>query len=428
MVKSTEGNNPRQSRRINRTLVLQLLRTHGRLSGFDLAKRSGLSLTATYNVVEELLAAGVLVEHGVGQSRGGRRPILYSLNPSAGYVVGVDVSGHAAAAESFSLCGDPVGRIEVPFEPTRSASILASVLEAVACVVRKVPGPLLGIGVGAPGLVDTLHGTVLQSANLGWLDLPLGQIVSARFRRPVIVDNDANVAALAESWYGAGRGYRSLVYVRIDTGIGAGMVLGGQLYRGEWGVSGELGHTTIDPDGTVCTCGRTGCLETIATVPAIIQRVCSLRGGAMTGNGPGFNEVVSAAYAGDAVARRVLREAGKYLGAALGNLVNLLSPAILVLAGRVAGSGPLLWEPMIAELRHRALSPAAGAVRVTRAELGDRAGIVGAATVVLEQVFSLSHEDWLPGLKPKGRSRSRREHDEDWDAGGDVQKAAGPGR
>ncbi|BAS27364.1 ROK family protein [Limnochorda pilosa] len=408
---------PHRSRQLNRLSILQLLRAHGELSGYDLARRTGLSRTAAYNVVDELLASATVRER-LGRSRGGRRPVLYSLNPDTGFVIGVDLGGSRIRAESFSFDEKSVASSEVPMGLTGNGGVLSSVLEAVGNVTSSLPGPVLGIGIAAPGLVDASQGMVLQAANLGWQDVPLAQILSGRFGRPVIVDNDTNAATLAETRFGAGRGHRNVVYVRADTGIGAGLVLDGKLYRGELGVVGEVGHTVLEPDGALCACGRRGCLETLASVPAMVRRYRALRGE----TGPGelrFKDLTSRAYAGDEAARVTLRESGRWLGHALGNVANLLGPSAILLAGQVAGGGPLLWEPLLAELRHRALSPAAGQIWVARGELKERAGTVGAAQLVFEQVFSPDHEDWLPALRDRqAEGGSQADQDEGEDGGG----------
>lgn len=414
---------PHRSRQLNRTIILRLLRGHGELSGYDVARRTGLSRTAAYNVMDELVASGVVQER-LGRSRGGRRPVLYRLHPEAGFVIGVDLGGTRVRAEAFSLREESVAASVVPMVGSGEGGILGSVLEAVANVGGNLPGPVLGLGIAAPGLVDAAEGTVLQAANLGWHDLPLAQILSRRFGRPVMVDNDTNAAALAEFRFGAAQGHRNVVYVRAGTGIGAGLVLDGRLYRGEFGVVGELGHTVLDPDGAPCACGRQGCLETLASVPAVLARYQALRGEAEE---LGFKDLVARAYTGDDQARVVLREAGRWLGRALGNVANLLGPSAVLLAGSLAGGGPLLWEPLLAEFRHRVLSQAAGQIWVARGELKERAGAMGAAQLVFERLFSEEHEEWLPVLRQAtGGGRRPSDHDSD-DVGGEAEDADGLG-
>ena len=416
---------PHRSRLLNRTIILRLLRDRGELSGYDVAKRTGLSRTAAYNVMEELVASGVVQER-LGRSRGGRRPVLYRLNPEAGFVIGVDVGGARIRAEAFSLREESVVASEVPVVGSGEGGILGSVLEAVANVGSNLPGPVLGLGIAVPGLVDTAEGTVLQAANLGWHDLPLAQIVSRRFGRPVVVDNDTNAAALGEFRFGAARGHRNVVYVRAGTGIGAGLILDGKLFRGELGLVGELGHTVLDPGGATCVCGRQGCLETLASVPAVLARYRATRGGAEKLS---FKDLVSRAYSGDDAARVALREAGLWLGRALGNVANLLGPSAVLLAGPLAGGGPLLWEPLLAEFRHRVLSQAAGQIWVARGELKERAGTTGAAQLVFEQVFSEEHEEWLPALRQvTAGNRASSDEKDDWrDVGGGAGGADGMG-
>ena len=399
-----ERSDSRDTRRANRALILRLLRQHGRLSGYDLSKRSGLSPTATYDVLEELVAAGVVVNEGTGRSRGGRPPVLYALNPFAGYVIGASVGADVAIAETFSLGGVSVREAQSAVERGPGGRALAALLEAIARAGSGLSGPILGIGVAVPGLVDPDTGTVVMSLPLEWEQVPLGRIVASRFRVPVCVDNACNAAAQGEAWYGAGRGHDNFVYVQVDDGIEAGFVLGGRLHRGSAGLAGAMGHMVVAPDGPACRCGRRGCLEALASAPAIVRRYAghvppeSARASAMD-----LAQVLQAAYAGDVAARRVLQETGRWLGLSLANVINLLGPSAVVIAGRVADSGPLLWEPMLTEV-HRAL-PAGLPVRVTRGELAQRAVVLGAAALVFEQVFSPDHESWLPGFGRAGRGR-----------------------
>lgn len=399
-----ERSDARDTRRANRTLILRLLRQHGRLSGYDLSKRSGLSPTATYDVLDELVAAGVVVNQGTGRSRGGRPPVLYALNPSAGYVVGAAVRTDVVAARSFALTGAPLAQAESPVDSGRGGRALAALLETIANVTLGCPGPVLGIGVAVPGLVDPESGVVAESAPLEWEQVPLGHVVASRFRVPVIIDNACNAAALGEAWYGAGRGHDHLLYVMVDDSVEAGLVLSGALYRGSRGLAGAIGHMVVDPDGPECRCGRRGCLETLVSAPAIARaHARHLSPGTSRAETVQLPDVWQAAYRGDTAARRILHDAGRWMGLALANVVNLLGPSAVVVTGRVVESGPLLWEPMLAEV-HRAL-PVGLPVRVTRAELGQQAVCLGAAALIFEQVFSADHEAWLPGL---GRAARRQ--------------------
>ena len=202
--------------------------------------------------------------------------------------------------------------------------------------------------------------------------------LNRRLELPIEVDNDANLGALGEMQWGAGRGYRDFTYLKVTTGIGAGLVLEGRLYRGAAGTAGEIGHTTIDENGPVCRCGNRGCLELFAATPALLELLRRRTDGTMT-----VRELIDCSDAGDPGCRRVLEDAGRHIGVALANLCNLISPQLIVVGGELAAAGDALLQPM-REATARGAVPAAGQrVNIVPGELGDRAGVLGAVALAL---------------------------------------------
>jgi glucokinase len=252
-----------------------------------------------------------------------------------------------------------------------------------------------GVGIGAPGPLRRSDGVVVVAPNLGWHDFPLRDRVADLVRLPVTLDNDANCATLGEWWQGAARGGRNVVGITIGTGIGGGIVIDGRLHHGASDVAGEIGHTTIETDGRRCKCGNYGCVEAYASGPAIVERArealandgaSALRtinggdAGALTAQ-----HVYDAARGGDELARAVVRDAARYLGAAIANLLNVINPDVVVLAGGVTAAGEELLTPLRAEARRRAFRPAFDAARIVPGTLGSRAGVVGAVAAVLSE-------------------------------------------
>jgi glucokinase len=252
-----------------------------------------------------------------------------------------------------------------------------------------------GVGIGAPGPLRRSDGVVVVAPNLGWHDFPLRDRVADLVRLPVTLDNDANCATLGEWWQGAARGGRNVVGITIGTGIGGGIVIDGRLHHGASDVAGEIGHTTIETDGRRCKCGNYGCVEAYASGPAIVERArealasdgaSALR--AINGGDVGAltaQHVYDAARGGDELARAVVRDAARYLGAAIGNLLNVINPDVVVLAGGVTAAGEELLTPLRAEARRRAFRPAFDAARIVPGALGSRAGVVGAVAAVLAE-------------------------------------------
>jgi glucokinase len=266
---------------------------------------------------------------------------------------------------------------------------------AIAETRRTVPGAeILGVGVGAPGPLDTRSGVVLLTPNLGWVNLPLRQIIHDRLGLPAELDNDANCAVLGEWWVGAARGTRNAIGLTIGTGIGGGIILDGKLYHGASDVAGEIGHTTIDTEGRRCKCGNYGCLEAYASGPNIAMRAIeAIEAGAET-RLPGYvggdiaritaQTVYDAAHDGDELALEVVNDTAKFLGVGVANLLNVFNPEVVVICGGVTLAGDHLFIPLRRETARRAFKPAVAACRIVPGELVGTAGVYGAAKTFLD--------------------------------------------
>lgn len=255
------------------------------------------------------------------------------------------------------------------------------------------------IGIGAPGIIDIGRGVVLSSPNLpGWKNIPLRRKLQAAFKRPVIIENDANVAAYGEKWQGAGAGYQDLVVYTLGTGIGGGIILGGEIYHGHCFGAGEIGHHTILPDGPICGCGNRGCLEALASGTAIGRAACqALQSGEVNTDSPlhrlchGESTLVTAkmvfqaAAKGDPVAKRVIEDAARYLGIGIANIVNVLNPELIIIGGGVSIAGEALLRPVRAEVKRRALKDNLACVKIVGATLADQAGVIGAAGICVSR-------------------------------------------
>jgi glucokinase len=261
-------------------------------------------------------------------------------------------------------------------DPRATLEVVARTLEDLA---RSARTELRGVGAAVPGPLDPQRGIVYFSPNLRWHDFPFGRELSARLNLRTAIDDDANCAALGEQWLGIGKGVRDLIYVIVGTGIGAGLILNGDLYHGARGLAGELGHTTIQAQGPLFACGNRGCLEALAAGPALVERMNNLARSRASCPATA-REVIGMARAGDVMARQVLTEAGEWLGIGLANAINLLNPEIVALGGGVAlDAGELLLAPARRVIRQRAFASAAESARVVLGVLGNDAGLIGAA-------------------------------------------------
>jgi glucokinase len=300
------------------------------------------------------------------------------------YWIAVDIGGTTLRAACFQDANpDPLAIRKLPANHTSRPA-----LEQVTDLIYSIwPAgfPASAIGVSAPGPVDPFSGIVLRAPSIpDWVDFPLQQILGEAFQVPTFVGNDANLAALGEWKYGAGQGVDDLIYLTISTGIGGGLIVNGQLLLGKQGLAGELGHITVDPHGPLCSCGRPGHLEALASGPAIARWTeAQLEAGAASGLPQGkpltCRQVAQAAVAGDPLARLAFQRAGTYLGEAISNFVNIFNPATVILGGGVSQSGELLLAPIRSVLARQVYSHHfLDTLKLTRAALGDNAGLLGA--------------------------------------------------
>lgn len=386
---------------LNRLAVLNAIRRGGPVSRTELTERTGLTSGAITYIVEELLQANLLHEVGPGRSRGGRRPIMLELNSHAVHTIGINLGAGHIAAVILDLRAAVVHRLVIE---TPRGALVGAVVDAIVALVRRLidesgieMAAISGIGVGVPGQHDLHHGIVRFSPNLAWRNVPFRDLLVDRLPLPVIVDNDIRAATLAEKWYGTGRDVDMFACVFVGMGIGAGIVLNGQLLRGPTGTAGELGHTTLVEDGPRCACGNYGCLEALASRGAIVRRAAALVASGAGGplhdlaqGHPGrvtLDLVIAAARAGDPAAQATLREAGRYLGIALANLVNLFNPRVVALGGSViARAGELVLVTAREVMHRRALAEPGALVQLVTPQIVDP-GAVGAATLVSRQLF-----------------------------------------
>jgi len=376
----------RSLRERNRLQVLEVVRGSGSVSRADIARRTGLARSTVSTLVNELLRAGLLVERGApedGATTQGRPPVLLSFDPRAGAVLGVHfdhpVIRVAVADLGYTILAEATIPVDVDHDAQDSLDAAASLVEQVLARSGVERERLLGAGAALAGPIDQATGTVGSSAILpGWVGMPLAQELTLRLGLPVHVDNDANVGALAESVLGAGRGAQDMAYIMLGSGIGAGLIIGGQVYRGSGGTAGEIGHVLVDEHGPLCRCGNRGCLETYAGADALLDLLRRQHGDGLTVDG-----LVQLARDGDAACQRVITDAARFVGVAAATLCNQLNPELLVIGGELAQTGSLLLDPLRASITRYAIPAAAEDVRVVIGDLGDRAELLGALVLVL---------------------------------------------
>jgi glucokinase len=315
------------------------------------------------------------------------------------YAAGIDVGGTKIAAGVV----DSNGKILASYYTRAHAGhppplVVDGIVEGFYAVLEQsgiTKGQIQGVGIGCAGHVNGAAGLVLTSSNLqDWENIPLRDIVAQRIGMPVRLDNDTKCAGLGEYFFGAGRGARYMCYVTFSTGYGMALIIDGKLYRGAIGTAGEIGHTVIVPDGELCTCGKRGCVMAYASGLALSRIACErVRAGEPTrlrdtcGETPAYisGEVIAeAAKSGDAVARQLIETAGRYFGMSLANIIEAINPEVIVIGGGLSRIGPLLLDPCFKAMRENIHPVLDGVTRIALAQLGDEAGLIGAATLVWE--------------------------------------------
>ncbi len=335
---------------------------------------------------------------GVGRSKGGKPPILLSFVDDARCLIGIDLAESEFRGAVINLRGEIKHRLSGQIHRQDGQGVLASVYELIDKLIPLAPSPILGIGIGTPGLVDSQRGIVRNAVNLDWDELHLGDLLAERYKVPVHIVNDSQASALAEFTFGENGSGPNLIVIKMSRGIGAGIVLNRQLYCGDRFGAGELGHVVIVEDGEPCRCGHRGCLETVTGSESIVRSAKKIAGNDLgsvlhrfvpSPEDINIDIVSQALAAGDEALKSLINEAGRFLGIALASLVGILNVHRIVIAGSVACFGRALLEPATREIQRRSLSPLADETTVEITTLGPDIVVLGAAALLLNNELQL---------------------------------------
>nr|WP_256736270.1 ROK family protein [Mycolicibacterium hippocampi] len=376
--------------------VYALIREKREVTRSEIGKLTGLSRTAVTARVRELTARNMVIEHEHALSTGGRPATLLSFNAAAGVVLTAAVGGSRTRLAVCDLAGDVLANADIDQEPGLGPNdLMPDVVKRLDLMLTESgcrDARIFGVGLSLPGTVDQQRGSSVDTPILsGWDGAPLIPYFSELTDAPVILGNDANVIALAEWRVGAGRTFGDVLVIKASTGLGAGIISGGALQRGAIRAAGEFGHNkTAAADGRACRCGDIGCLEAVAGGWALVRAL--RQEGRPVQN---LRDVVELAHGGDALARRLLRDSGRHVGEVLAAAVNLLNPAALVVAGDVAAAYDIFVAGLRETLYGNATALATRTLQVVPAALGDRAGVIGSAMMVLDQVLGTEAIDGM---------------------------------
>ena len=373
-------------RGINRALILNKIKIKGHISRAEIARETGLSPATVTGISAELLAEGLIREKS-GESKGGRPPILLSLEPNGGYVIGAKIMENSIYFSLIDLEMNPVSSQSVElndYSPSHILSAIAKGSENLLKANRISKAKLLGVGVGVAGVIEFETGVLHHSPILGWKEIPFKDMLAERMHLPVYIDNDVNTLIVAERVFGVGNHAQNFIVVTIGRGLGLGMVLNGEIYRGVMG-AGEFGHITVDPQGAVCSCGKRGCLETIVSYPGMIAAYNQSTNEKNHISLP--SELINLLKDGDESALAVVHHAADELGQHLANLVTILAPELIIVSGEGILLGDPFFKPMQDAYGVNLMPNMSNIPEIIYEDWGDEKWALGAASLVLNELF-----------------------------------------
>ncbi|MEK8209441.1 ROK family transcriptional regulator [Paenibacillus sp. FSL R5-0636] len=360
-------------KKINKSIVLHTIRRNSPLSRAKVSEMTGLNKATVSNLVAELCAQELVTEVGPGQSSGGRKPLMLHFNSMAGSVIGIELRVKQLTAVLCDLSGGILFESDFSLDNHALPYVLERMKKTISDLIDKAPESpygIVGIGVGVPGMVDE-NGVVLFAPNLGWEMVDLRGILEGEFAVPVTIDNEANAGAQGELNFGAAKDVRHLLYISAGSGIGSGIIIGGELYKGARGYAGETGHMTIEAKGKPCSCGSRGCWELYASEKTYDHSEFSLPAHTT-------QELVRYAAAGQEDALRHFSSMGEYLGIGVTNLINSFNPELIVIGGALSEAEAWLGEPLRGVVAERTLPYHKQQLEITFSKLGSRGTMIGA--------------------------------------------------
>ncbi|MCR2820940.1 ROK family transcriptional regulator [Lederbergia panacisoli] len=380
----------------NKTIVLQLIIQQAPISRADIALKSGLNKGTVSTLVAELIDEQLILETGPGVSSGGRRPVMLVFNENSGCTIGIDLGVNYILGILTDLQGNIIERKRHTFNPQSFEETLQQIHNDIQELMSKAPNTrygIVGIGIGAPGIVDNNSSLVL-APNLGWKNSSIKEEIEAIFHIPVVIENEANAGAYGEKMFGLGKNVETLVYISTGIGIGTGIIMHEKLYRGATGFSGEFGHMTINMNGETCRCGNKGCWEMYASEQYVIQKALKLQ--LVTDTNANIEQIIELAQNGNEHAINLLQETAVHLGMGIVNIVHALNPQKIIIGNRLAGAKPWMEKTVQDYVKNRAMTSHQSEVKVQFSDPVFPATALGVAAFSVEQFLKRSLEKVYP--------------------------------
>lgn len=364
----------------NRNLVLRTIFAHNSVSRAEIARVTHLTRTTVSEIVSGLLEEGLVEEVGIGESIGGKSPILLSVAADSRYLIGLNLARDKFIGAIVNLRGEIRETAEAPVPDDNGDKALELVFKLIDQLLRKRIKPIVGIGIGTPGLVNTRDGIVVNAVNLDWRDLPLGQMLQKKYKLPVSVLNDSQATAIGEFVYGGDHASdENLIVINMKHGIGSGILINGRLFQGDGGGAGEIGHVVVQGNNELCSCGKRGCLETISSARAVLKNL----------DIKSLDQARESYIAGNRKVAKVVNGAAYHLGMVLGNLIGTLNIHRIVLTGDMTQFGPGWLDAVSEAMRNAVLARMSESTLLELGTLDYRACILGASAFLLLDDYSL---------------------------------------
>lgn len=387
---------------LNRSIILKTIRHYGPISRSEIAKRNKISPTTVTAAVRELLQEGLVREASVGESSGGRKPILIQFSPESRFIIGVAITNSSIEIAEMNLEAKVCKQKIFPVRNLRGELVINYLLKSIGRFLEEYSDlkKCIGISIISPGIIDVDKGIIYENTKLKLKDIPLKEMVEKKFKLKTWLENDANAIALAEKQFGDYKKYKNLVYVTIGDGVGAGIVINGSIFRGSSGGTGEVGHASIDRNGIYCDCGNRGCLENYVSWPVIYSKtLSSVSQGKHTmmvkiAKGD-INRITPSIFRAalkkdDQLAKEITKEVAGYLATGIVNLVNLLNPNIIILGGKVAYDNHFLLSRVKKLVFKQALAILTDKLEICPTSLGEDFRMIAATTIPLQEIFHFS--------------------------------------
>lgn len=376
----------------NKSLVLDKIKNNSPISRAAVANQTGLNKGTVSSLVSELLEDHLIYESGPGESSGGRRPVMLLFNNSAGYSIGIDLGVNYLLGVLTDLDGNIFQEKVMTFKNLSYNEIEEQLFNTIDSLISSVPPSphgIVGIGVGVPGIVDN-SGEVLLAPNLNWTNVNLKSILQKKYNLPVIIENEANAGAYGEKKFGAGKEFENIIYVSAGIGIGVGLILNGSLYKGSNGFSGELGHMTIQVNGSKCRCGNDGCWELYASEQALINNAGLLDIPLPSNKEGDLNNLLTLAENGNKEVIKLFEQTGDYLGVGINNIINIFNPQQVIIGNRMASSKKWLEGSLNTRVANQALWFQRSDLQIDFSELSTLSSALGVAAFSIENFLSVS--------------------------------------